>query len=110
MAGIGVGLDLMDQNIAAPTIFSRVTDVIEACFVVLDLFQDDDIMAPGDLCHSLWHKFTHLLVTLVFANLGNRAGDPVAVPGSGPRFAEVDPEFPRMVMRRSGHSRKQPRM
>ena len=51
-----VALDLVDQDVAAPTVFDRLPCVPFAARNVLDVLQKPDDVAPRQSCNNLLHK------------------------------------------------------
>lgn len=50
-------LDLMHQDIAAPAVFERLSDVPFSLARILHRIENPDLVAPGQLCNNLLHKF-----------------------------------------------------
>ena len=66
---IEFALDLMHQDISAPTVFNGSAGIPEAFFLILHFIQQDTIMKPGDLSSNLlddclfgvsFGKFAHI--------------------------------------------------
>jgi len=56
LAAIETRLDLHDKNVPAPAILNSLFDVPGAFGGVLNLVEQPDIMAPGQLCNKLLHN------------------------------------------------------
>jgi hypothetical protein len=50
-------LDLVDEDAPRPAVFDGCPPVPKPLLVVLELIQESDILAPGQLCNDLLHNF-----------------------------------------------------
>lgn len=49
-------LDLVDEDVSAPAVFTGFSNIPFALFCVLQLIQGGDVVVPGDLYKNLLHK------------------------------------------------------
>lgn len=56
LASIEVGLDLVNEDVAAPAVLNRLAGVPNTLLRIGELVEQDAIVEPGDLCSKLLHK------------------------------------------------------